>query len=330
MKILVVGPSWVGDMVMTQSLFMLLQKQYPDCIIDVVAPSWSEPILARMLQVRKSISLPFKSGDFAPFKRLNFGKQLRSEKYDLAITLPRSWKSALVPLGAKISERVGFLGEQRYGLLTDWRKIDKETLDQTVKKFTFLGLPKGQELKPEDISYPQLQVNWDAKDELYRKFNLLDLPAVALMPGAEYGPAKQWPIEYYQELADKLALAGKQVWILGSNKDKPAGDLIASSNHPNIFNLCGKTQLAEVVDLLAFAEKAITNDSGLMHIAAAVNTEVVAIYGSSSPNYTPPLTDKKTIHWLELDCSPCFKKVCPLGHTDCLTKISVDRVLQGL
>lgn len=148
------------------------------------------------------------------------------------------------------------------------------------------------------------------------------------MPGAEYGPAKQWPIEYYAKLAASLVDNGWQVWILGSDKDVIIGDKIADTGHGHIYNLCGKTQLVDTVDLLACAKSVVSNDSGLMHVAAAVGVEVNVIYGSSTPEYTPPLTGegKKNIFYLGLDCSPCFKRICPLGHTNCLNDIKHEEV----
>lgn len=320
-KILVVGPSWVGDMVMAQSLFKLLQLRFPKCEIHVLAPGWSEPILKRMPEVTKTLVLPFGHGELGLSGRWKLGRSLIIEGYTLSIILPRSWKSALVPFAAKIPLRTGFLGEQRYGLLNDHRKLDKKLLDQTVKRYTALGLSANEAFTADLVSFPKLDIDFEHQKSLYQSLGLSNRPAVALMPGAEYGPAKQWPVAYFRELAEKLVAAGKQVWVLGGPKDAEAGTEIAASGLADLHNLCGKTQLADVVDLLAAAEAAVTNDSGLMHVAAAVGTKVHAIYGSSSPAYTPPLTDNAQIHYLQLDCSPCFKRTCPLEHTNCLAGI---------
>jgi heptosyltransferase-2 len=156
-------------------------------------------------------------------------------------------------------------------------------------------------------------------------------PAVALMPGAEYGPAKQWPPAYFARLAEKLANAGAEVLILGSAKEAPLGSRIEQiAGSPRVRNLCGETSLVEAVDLLGFATVAVSNDSGLMHIAAAVGTHTVAIYGSSTPDFTPPLTSHAEVHYRRLSCSPCFKRECPLGHLDCLKGISVEAVFAGV
>lgn len=327
-KYLIVGPSWVGDMVMAQSLFILLKARYPDSVIDVIAPGWSEPILERMPEVRRTITLPMGHGEFKFSERWKLGRSLRSEQYTHSITLPRSWKSALIPFAAKIPVRTGFHGEQRYFLLNDRRKLDKTVLNQTVKRFVFLGLDKGEQLNETHIANPALEARKDLRDALIKKFNLdREKPAIALMPGAEYGPAKQWPIEYFKELAVSLEAKGYQVWVIGGSKDHDAGEAI--SNKANfVYNLCGKTELSEAVDLLAVSEQAISNDSGLMHVAAATGIRIHGIYGSSSPEFTPPLSENKDIHYLSLDCSPCFKRHCPIKTYACLRKIKSSSIME--
>lgn len=322
-KMLVIGPSWVGDMVMAQSLFKLLKQQHPNMVIDVVGPAWSSPILSRMPEVRRAITFDVKHGEFSLVKRWQFGKSLRSEGYTHGIVLPRSWKSALPLLAAGIPVRTGFLGEMRYVLLNDKRKLDKQKLDQTVKRFAFMALPEGAEVVINEDLYPTLHTDEASFQQLVKKLQLnMSAPAVAMMPGAEYGLSKQWPVPYFKELAESFAMKGTQVWVLGSAKDKLLGEEICADLPEGLgFNLCGVTALEDVVDLLAHVEVAVTNDSGLMHVAAAVGTNVQAIYGSTSPKFTPPLTHNCEIHWLQLDCSPCFERVCPLGHTNCLKQI---------
>ncbi len=305
---------------MAQSLFKLLRQQQPDAQIDVIAPGWSEGILARMPEVRQTHTLAAGHGDLALGTRRALGTQLRSVGYDRAIVLPRSYKSALVPWFAQVPVRIGFRGEWRYGPLTDVRKLDKQRYDQTVKRFIALGLPRDANLPP--IAPPALIADQANQARLASELGLdTSGNAVAFMPGAAYGPAKMWPLEHFTALARKLADAGRQVWVLGSDKESPIGDAIAKGQD-RVLNLCGTTSLGETVDLFAMTGAAVTNDSGLMHVAAAAGTHVVALYGSSSPAFTPPLTDRKTILNLKLDCSPCHKRECPLGHLNCLTKIS--------
>ncbi|MCJ7555497.1 MAG: lipopolysaccharide heptosyltransferase II [Gammaproteobacteria bacterium] len=327
-RILVVGPSWVGDMVMAQSLFISLKQRWPACSIDVLAPEWSVPVLARMPQVRNGIPMSLGHGQFNWSVRRRLGRSLAGQDYSRAIVLPRSFKAALVPFHAGIPVRTGYRGEMRYGLINDMRPLDKTVLTQTVQRFVALGQPRdaGQ---PPHIPAPVLRVSPDNQAALMQQFELADT-AVALLPGAEYGPAKCWPLEYFADAAKVLGERGYQVWVLGSQKDAAAGDMIAAGSGGAAVNLCGKTRLEDAIDLLAASQAVITNDSGLMHVAAAVDTQVIAIYGSTTPDFTPPLTDNAQLHYLRLACSPCFKRECPLGHLDCLKKIDVARVVAEL
>lgn len=321
-RILIVGPSWVGDMVMAQSLLITLKSQMPDCVIDVLGPKWSAPIIHRMPEARRALTLDVGHGESGLRTRWQLARKLKGE-YDRAIVLPRSLKSALVPFFARIPVRIGFTGEQRYGVINRRRTLDKQQLDQTVKRFVSLGLK--QPGVPAHIPFPRLRIDSENQHALKQRFGLPDHHVIGIMPGAEYGPAKQWPLEYFHALAKELVDQGKHVIILGGPKDHPAGARIAEGV-VNVHNLCGETRLEDAVDLLALCEQVVSNDSGLMHVAAAVGTHIQAIYGSSSPHYTPPLTNNADIHWLNLDCSPCFKRVCPLGHTNCLNQLPVVRI----
>lgn len=328
-RLLVVGPSWVGDMVMAQSLFMTLKVRYPGATLGVVAPAWSQPILERMPEVDEVLPLTVGHGEFGLASRRKLAARLRGQ-FDLAIVLPRSWKAALVPFMARIPQRVGFLGEHRYGLLTERRKLDKQVLDQTVKRFVSLGLPQAEAVGGDfNIPSPHLSIDRDNLVNLRLTHALSSRPAIGMMPGAEYGPAKQWPLSYFHNLAVRLIQEGFEVRVLGGPKDHAAGEDIVKKL-PHAHNLCGKTQLADAVDLLADCQQVVTNDSGLMHVAAAVGVRIQALYGSSSPAYTPPLTDNANIHYLGLSCSPCFKRHCPLGHTNCLNQLGVEQVYQAI
>jgi len=328
-RILVVGPSWVGDMVMAQSLFMTLKTRHPGCRLGVLAPGWSLPILERMAEVDEAIALDVGHGEFGWKVRREVARSLRG-RFDRAIVLPRSWKSALVPFLARIPRRLGFTGEQRYGLLNERRRLDKAVLDQTVKRFVALGMLGEEALDGHfPIPRPRLAVDAGNLAELRRVHGLSSRPAIGMMPGAEYGPAKQWPLEHFRTLAEALVAEGFEVRVLGGPKDAEAGEAIVRGLE-HVHNLCGRTRLADAVDLLADCRQVVTNDSGLMHVAAAVSTRVHALYGSSSPAYTPPLTDSAEIHYLALDCSPCFARTCPLGHTRCLVELSPERLLASV
>lgn len=328
-RLLVIGPSWVGDMVMAQSLFMTLKARHPGATLGVVAPAWSQPILERMPEVNEVLPLAVGHGEFGLASRRELASRLRG-RFDRAIVLPRSWKAALVPFMARIPERVGFLGEHRYGLLKERRKLDKQVLDQTVKRFVSLGLPLEEATSGNfELPKPRLQIDRDNLVNLRLMHSLSSRPAVGLMPGAEYGPAKQWPVSYFHRLAKRLVLDGFEVRVLGGSKDHADGEQIVQGlSHAH--NLCGKTELVDAVDLLADCRQVVTNDSGLMHVAAAVGVRIHALYGSSSPVYTPPLTDNAAIHYLALSCSPCFQRTCPLGHTNCLKQLDVDQIYQSI
>ncbi len=333
-KILIVGPAWVGDMVMAQSLAKTLRLQDPDAVIDILAPGWSLPIIERMSEVRRGVELPIGHGELELARLWRLGRNLRSEHYDQAIVLPRKFKAALVPFFAGIPQRTGYRGEFRYWLINDMRPLDKKLLSQTVLRFTALGLPAAPQAPP--LQQPALSV-----DPVSQKAKIAELgldntrPAVAFMAGAEYGPAKQWPAQYYGQVAAEMIRSGKQVWVFGAGKEQALGEEIrAAAGNPaeeeGFINLCGRTALADVVDLISACEVAVCNDSGLMHVAAAAGTPLVAIYGSSTPDYTPPLTDKAQVLYLGIECSPCFERTCPLGHYNCLRHIKPESVLQAV
>jgi len=325
--LLVVGPSWVGDMVMANALFRDIAARDPAVAIDVLAPAWSLPILARMTEVRRGIALPVGHGELGLGKRLAVARDLRAANYRQAIVLPRSLKAALVPFLARIPRRTGFRGEYRYGLINDMRPFDPQVLDQTVKRFRFLGLGAAEDELP-PLQVPVLRVDIDSRLRLIRDLGLsASEPVVALMPGAEYGPAKQWPVGHFRALAADLAGRGLGVWVFGSAREAALGERIVAAL-PGAVNLCGRTSLPDVVDLVSAAAAVVSNDSGLMHLAAACGVHVTGIYGSSSPSFTPPLTADSSVVYRSLECSPCFARQCPLGHTDCLVGIAPAEVAQ--
>jgi heptosyltransferase-2 len=332
-KVLVVGPSWVGDMVMAQALYKQLRLGDPSVEIHVVAPPWSLSVLERMPEVARGIELGVGHGEVGLGRRFRLAKQLRGERYTRAIVLPRSAKAALVPWLAGIPLRTGFRGEWRYGLLNDVRALHAG-LDQTVKRFLALGLPPGAALPDPLPKTLQPRLRSDPRNlERLRAAHGLAPGArlAALMPGAEYGPAKRWPAAHYGALAAALAREDSDVVVLGSAKERSIGDEVAArAADARVRNLCGATSLADVVDLLGAADVAISNDSGLLHVAAAAGTRVVAIYGSSSPAFTPPLTDAAAIVSLAIECSPCFARECPLGHFRCLNDLTPATVLRAV
>lgn len=330
MPILIVGPSWVGDMIMAQGLYRALKAQDPACEIDVLAPAWSAGILSRMPEIRRVIDMPVGHGRFGWGIRRDLGRSLRGQ-YQRAIVLPNSWKSALLPWFANIPVRTGFVGEFRYGLLNEARRLDKAAVPRLVDRYRLLAVnplsPTPSPARGDGGINPCLRVDAAAQAASLARLNLtLDTPVLALCPGAEYGPAKRWPAAHYAALARAKREVGWQVWLFGSDKDAAVTAEINALSDGQCVDLAGKTSLVEVVDLLAAARCVVSNDSGLMHVAAAVGVPLIALYGSSDPVYTPPLSDQARVLSLNLSCSPCFKRECPLGHFDCLNHLMPERV----
>jgi heptosyltransferase II len=312
---------------LSQPLLTLLKRRDPQATIDVLGPGWALPIFRRMAEVGETIESPFAHGELALRKRLHIGRQLRARRYDRAYVLPNSFKSALVPLFARIPERIGFVGEARQWLLTDARKLDERALPLMVQQFAHLAAPHDTAVKDEPPN-PRLQVEPAERDRLMAQLGLVrPSRLVCLCPGAEYGPAKRWPPHYFGQLAAALTAEGNVVWIVGSSKERDIGEAIRDSSTGVALNLCGRTTLDQAVVVLSAADMVVTNDSGLMHVAAALDRPMVALYGSSSPAFTPPLSGRARILKLDVPCSPCFERTCPLGHFDCMMKLMPDRVL---
>lgn len=331
-KVLVVGPSWVGDMVMSQVLYRLLQQSRPGVRIDVAAPAWSEPILQRMPEVNSAITKPIGHGEPALGRRWKLGRALRAEGYDQAILLPNSFKSALLPLFAGIPRRTGWRGEMRYGLLNDLRILDDSTYPLMVQQFAALGLDKDASL-PEQLPPPRLVVDQAQAVQCRDKFALdAHRPLLALCPGAEFGGAKRWPATYYAELARHYLDSGWQVALFGSANDQPVTAEIrtASGESDSCLDLAGKTTLAEAVDMLSLATAVVSNDSGLMHIAAALSRPLVVVYGPTSPGFTPPLNTNSEVLVSDIDCAPCFQRECPLQHHRCMRDTPATQVAAKL
>ncbi len=337
MNILIIGPSWVGDMVMSQSLYTTLKKKYPEATIDVLAPAWCQPILERMPEVNHAIEMPIGHGAFNLAGRWTLSKELKSRKYTHAYVLPNSAKSALIPLFAGIPSRTGWKGEFRYGLLNDLR-TDRKIFQYMVERYVALAYSPNdmlEQVKLANCPRPRLDVDKHTQQLTLQKLKLsLERPAIGLCPGAEFGPAKRWPDKYYAEIARQVIEKGQQVWLFGGAKDREVTDVIRNAlpteSQQYCHNLAGETSLIEAVDMLAACHTVVSNDSGLMHVSAAVGCNVVAIYGSSSPKYTPPLAENVEIVHTDLSCRPCFKRECPLGHLDCLNKLMPNTVMASI
>ena len=328
MKTLVVSPSWIGDAVLSHPLLVRLKEADPAGTIDVLAPPWVLPVYRRMPEVAGSISNPFGHGSLRLGERRTFARSLAG--YDRAIVLPNSFKSALIPWHAGIPRRTGYRGEMRYGLLNDLRALDEEAMPLIVERYAALALPEGEPLR-RPLPQPRLAVDAAARDETLRRHGLdLSAPVTAFAPGAEYGPAKRWPPRHFAALAKNVAARGGRVWLFGSAKDAEVTREIQALSGGVCVDLAGRTTLDEAIELLSAAHQVVTNDSGLMHVAAALDRPTAAIFGSSSPAFTPPLSPRARVISLRLACSPCFARTCPLGHTNCLETLEPAMVEEAL
>lgn len=294
------------------------------------APAWVAPLFAFMPQFTNVIDNPFAHGDLGFAARRNLGHMLKANRYDQVIVLPNSLKSALVPFFAAIPLRTGYRGEFRLGLLNDIRRLDETKTPLMVARFAALAEEGGVGLT-HPVPNPTLVVDAAKCIDARKRFGIDDNKKLAIFcPGAEYGPAKRWPAEYFSMLGDRLLERSFSIYLLGSSKDAAVGDAIVEQSRGGVINLCGKTNLSDAVYLLASANLVVTNDSGLMHVAAALDRPQISLFGSSSPGFTPPLSPQAKVLSLELDCSPCFKRECPLGHFNCMKQLTPDRVIAAI
>lgn len=325
-KILVIAPSWIGDTVLAQPLFRRLHEQEKNLTLDVLAPAWTLPVFQFMPEVHETLCNPFGHGEIKLLARWRFAQTLRQRAYDHAIVLPNSWKSALIPFFARIPKRTGYTGEMRLGLLTHRYGLNKTAHPLMVQRFDALA---GVGSSP--IAHPKLTLPEETRLAVLKKFNLGDTKQIAaLCVGAEYGPAKRWPEKHVATLARLLNERGYHCILVGTVKDMSVADTIQQLSGGASESFCGKTNLSEAIALLASSQLIVSNDSGLMHIAAALNRPLYALFGSSSPAFTPPLSDRAVVISLQLACSPCFERVCPLGHFNCMENMTPALVMDKI
>lgn len=315
-RILIVAPNWIGDALMAQPLISRLREKLGTVQVHVLAPPWVAPVARRMDGVDDVIEADFRHGALQLRERWRLGRSLRGRGYQQAIVLPNTWKSALVPFFADIPIRSGYVGESRYGVLNLLYK-SREKRPPMARHYAALAETPGT-APAEPLPDPRLRADAAAARAVADRFGLPPRYAV-YCPGAEYGPAKRWP--HFGALA---AQAGLPVVLLGSAADRADCEGIAGRN------LAGETTLDEAIDLVAAAEHVVSNDSGLMHVAAALGRPQVALFGSSSPEHTPPLSPRARVVWLRPDCSPCFARECPLGHLRCLRELTPERVREEI
>ncbi len=316
---------------MAQSLFKVLKARRPDVRLDVLAPAWTVPLLAHMPEVHEAIAIRIRHGELMLGERLRIGRRLRARGYDQAIVLPNSLKSSIVPLAARIPRRTGFRGEWRYGFLNDMRWLDRARLPRVVDRMVALGLEANARL-PAEIPAPRLVVQPSLVEAALARLGIAapTRPVLGLCPGAEYGSAKRWPVEYFAEVTRARLAQGWSVWLFGSERDAGVTGEINRLTNRGCLDLAGRTTLDEAIHLLSLASAVLTNDSGLMHVAAALERPLVALFGSSDPRYTPPLSPRAKVLYLGLSCSPCFARECPLGHLRCLYDIAPEQALSAL
>jgi len=335
---LIIAPQWIGDAVMTEPLLRRLHARGER--LTVGALPWVAPVYRAMPQVAEVIEFPFAHGGLQLRARRQLAQQVDGQ-FDVAYICPNSLKSALLPFLAGIPKRVGYLGEARVGLLT--HRLKNPAKGQRPPMVAFYSALSGDADVADDR--PRLQLAEAEADATLRVLGLQRGSYYVMAPGAEYGPAKRWPTSHFADLASQLSLP---VVLLGSGKEADlCGEieqgchcLVEHGNaaHPVIINLAGKTSLAQALCVISATKSIVSNDSGLMHVAAGFGVPQVAIFGSSSPLHTPPLNAAAHVLWLKndpdyqppLDCAPCFERTCPLGHTRCLNDIHADRVLRYL
>ena len=329
MKALIVAPAWVGDMVMAHTLVKVLRRTHQACEIHVIAPSATAPLAGRMPGVAVVHELAVGHGELGWRHRRRLASRLRGCGFQAAYVLPNSFKSALVPWWAGVPKRVAWHGEARYGLVNDRRRLNPRKHPRLIDRFMSLALPEGAPL-PIPGPRPELAVDENNRASVLARLGLeRNLPVTVLCPGAEYGEAKRWPVVGFAAVAKARLRAGHAVWLMGSAGDAPAAREIADAA-PGVKNLAGRTTLLDAVDLLSLADAVVTNDSGLMHVACALDRKVIAVFGSTSPEFTPPLSADATVIEDDLDCRPCFQRECPLEHLNCLRGIAPQRVISAL
>ena len=338
MNILLIAPNWLGDLIMSQSLIKWLKIHYKPQKIDMLAPKSIADAVIRMPEVNQVISHNWQSGKLNLAERFKCAKKIQN-RYDWAIILPVSFKSALIPAFAKIPKRTGFLGECRYGLINDVidapHKLGKNK--NLTQRAIYLSLLKVNEMqlseKEKQQIIPQLEVDAVNQNRLNPEFQINpNKKLIAFAMGSNYGQAKRWSIANFGSLAQKLIEQNCQILLLGSNKERQlAVDFLKNKkiDPKQVIDAIGKNSLAKSLDLLSLCSVLVSNDSGLMHVANALKVKTIIIYGSSSPVFTPPLAHNEsqaTIFKSNLPCAPCFERTCRYSHYNCLKQTTDDMV----
>jgi heptosyltransferase-2 len=339
-RILIIAPNWIGDAMMSQPLLAHLKAIYPQSQIDVLASPWVAPIYRACSEVHQVIEARLEHKQLQWSLRKKLAKQLELTQYTTCFVLPNSLKSALIPWLANIPFRIGYRGEMRFGLinfaLDNPSKVNRPPMANHYLALAN-ALEHSQEIDTNKPADPKLNISPAAKAAINSKLRAAVINenlVYVLCPGAEYGTTKRWPAEHFAALAQQLIASEPDVHVilLGGKDEQALGESIRTQakNDSQIHNWCGKTSLDEAIALIGMSKALVSNDSGLMHIGAALKVPQVAIFGSSDPHHTPPLSDKAKVLWLNLACSPCHKRECPLGHLKCLKDILPATVLDAI
>ncbi len=332
MRTLIIAPNWIGDAVMAQPLVALVRRFDPQGRIEALAPAHVAPVFSAMDEVDDVIEAPNVHGKLQLAERWRLSRRLRERRFDRCYVLPNSMKSAIAPFLAAIPERIGHRGEARYLLINRLHDDAAAKGRPMVEFYAQLAFEPGS---PIPASIPDPALARDAGRERAARLRVgLDAtePLVVLCPGAEYGPAKRWPARHFAALASLVAEEWPEATIalIGSAKERALATEIAALSGEELRNLCGETSLSEAIALIATSSGVVSNDSGLMHVAAALGRPQVAVFGSSDPRHTPPRSSRARVEWLHLECSPCFERDCPLGHLNCLNQIAPAAVFESL
>jgi heptosyltransferase II len=332
-RTLVISPNWIGDAVMAQPLLQLLKQRDPERPIDVLAPAFLTPVWRAIREVDTVIESRFRRGALQLTQRWKLAKMLRQRGYTHAYVLPNTLKFALIPWLAGIPRRIGYRGEMRYGLVNVMHHDNPKVPRSMVPFYAALAEPPRSTV-PGALALlrPSLQVAPARQLETLAAFGLTPTaPLIVFAPGAEFGSAKRWPAAHFAALAESVVLAhpDAQIILLGSDKDRAVCDEVAFAA-PHVRNLAGITSLDQAIALLARADAVVSNDSGLLHTASALNRPAIAIYGPTDPDHAPPFSDWAAALSLRLDCSPCRQRECPLGHHRCMMDLTPDMVWRPL
>jgi heptosyltransferase-2 len=329
-RMLIIAPSWLGDAVMSHSLIRRIARDAPNGIVDVFASKPLEDVYRCMPEVNEVLLNPFKHGELNFLHRIRQGLLIKERSYDVTYVLPNSFKSALVPFFAGIPKRIGYTGEARYGLLNSRKFLDKTNTPLLADRYQQLANSDAAQ-HDESKFTPVLSVLNEELNATKKLFGLdVEKPYVCLCPGAEFGPAKRWPSQHFAKLAELIGDEHQNIVIIGGPNDINIGNEVQQRADALVVNLVGKTTIKQAIHILAGSSHVVTNDSGLMHVAAALGRRVTALFGSSSPTFTPPLSKSANIMSRSLACSPCYQRECPLGHTQCLIDIHPKDVFEKI